>query len=255
MKTQCATVAILFLAASLFESCADDGTETMPLKPQPLVLTVEPDSGRIGSIVAIHSDRINVLTTYHTVGFPGADDQLIPDSSSPSSIFTFVPFGARSGALSVFPWFSAELFGLTGKFSVTEAVDTLALTVARYDISAILTANDSSVIDRMGIRRTWRADRQGNAIHISRGYSTGEEYYEYHLVLIDQGTTQLPRPVALWTYVAPDYPSSRTDTIRVGILKIKEFNTSGIISGRFFGEPSIYKMRNGTFAFWVDLRR
>ena len=247
-------IVLVLSGTMLFGACSDHGSEIVPTNQngQPFVLTVEPNSGRIGSIVAIGGERFKVPTTQYMVGFAGADDRLVADSCSDSTIFTFVPFGARSGPLSVF---SDQLLGRTDKFSVTEVVDTTALTAVRYDISPMLTANDSSVIDRMGFRRTWRANRQGDTIQIIRGFSTGDEYYEYHIVLISQRAIQLPRPVALWTYIKPDYPGAWTDTVRVGILKIQEFDTSGVISGRFFGKPSISKILSGTFAFWVDLKR
>lgn len=252
MKKQRATIVMLFLAAILFESCADHGTEIMPPKPQPLVLTVEPDSGRIGSIVAIRGGQFKALGIQYAIDFPGADSRLVADSCAESTVFTFVPFGARSAPLAVF---SDQLLGLTGEFHVTESPDMLALTVQRYDISPPINAKDSLVVDRMGILRTWRADRQGDTIHISRGFSTGEDYFEYHIVLVDQRATQLPRLVALWVFTKPDYPGSRTDSIHVGILKLQEYNLGGTIAGKFFGRPSASRILNGTFTFWANLRR
>jgi hypothetical protein len=175
------------------------------------------------------------------------------DSASDTNIFATVPFGARTGPIALY---SDQLVGNTNNFTVTEYVDTTALTVERYDISPLLTPKDSSVIDIMKVRRTWKAECRGDTVHISRSYSVGEEYYEYHFVLIDQGSAQLPRFVSAWTYTKPDYPGSWIYTFHEGLLKVQEFNTSGIVSGRFFSKPiPATKLTNGSIAFWVDLRR
>jgi len=253
MKIPSRIFVIVFLGTPLLlNACSDRGTVIVPENPQPPVLKVQPDSGKIGSIVAIQGALIITKGFQYTIVFPGADSPLVSDSTSDSTIFTFVPFGACSGPLAVY---SDRLLGLSRKFYVTESPDTLALTVQRYDISPAVTAKDSFVVDHMGFHQTWRADLRGDSIHLHRGFSNGEDYFEYHVVLIDQGAIQLPRLLAVWTIDFPDYPGSFTDSIHVGMIKLQQYDRNGIIAGKFFTKPSADRILNGTFTFWVNVRQ
>ena len=239
---------ILLLATTLFQSCSDLGSEVIPLP----MLRVEPDSGIIGLIVTLHGAHFKASPPPYMVRFLGANNALIADSSSDSTIYTFVPFGARSGPVEVY---SDGHDGITGEFRVTESPDPFALTVQTYDISPPVTAKDSVVVDSLGISRTWRVDFQGDTVHLSRSYSSGEELYEYHLVLLDQGPIQLPRVVALWVRIQPDHPLYWIDPIPAGILKLQQYDRRGVIAGKFFGVPSISRMLNGTFTIWAEHRQ
>jgi hypothetical protein len=239
---------ILLFATALFESCSDFGSEVIPVP----LLGIEPNSGRIGSVVAIHGAHFKASASSYAIRFLGANDTLIPDSSSESTIYTFVPFGARSGSLEIY---SNDFVGITGEFSVILSPDPNALTLQPYDISPPITAKDSVVVDRMGISRRWRMDFQGDTVHLSRSYSSGEEAYEYHVVLLDQGPGQLPRVVSLWIRIQPDYPGYWIDPIPVGVLKLQQYDRHGVIAGRFFGRPSVSRMRNGSFTIWAENRQ
>lgn len=238
----------------LSAGCVDQGSKTDPSNHNggSLDLTVQPDSGTIGTIITIHSQPEQFVKNRYSVGFTGLNDWLSSDSASHSTIFSYVPFGAQSGPVSVF---FDELIGTTNDFRITQSVDTNKLTVANFDISPAITAKDSSVIDRMGFRRTWQAQLRGDTVHISRDFSTGETFYEYNFLLVNRGQQSLPSLHTFWIRSQPDHPGGRIDTIRAGILKLQNFDTSGIISGRFFCNPSTYYILNGTFAFWVDLGR
>lgn len=145
--------------------------------------------------------------------------------------------------------------GVTPTFTVTESSDTVALTVRHYDITPPITAADSVVVDRMGIRRAWSTLIRGDTIHLSRRYSMGEVIYEYHFLLIDLGANELPRLTMAWTVNIPDYPGTRIDTIRAGVLKVQDWDTSAVMSGRFFGRPSLRDMLNGTVTFWATRKQ
>jgi hypothetical protein len=204
-------------------------------------------------MIALRGERV-VTGRQYFIEFPGADDYLLSDSTKDSTTYTFVPFGARSGFIVVAKVGGTDQVGQTGQFDVLENADTLALVAVAYDIVPAIAAVESSVVDRMGFRRPWRAVRSGDSVHLSQAYSSGEEYREYHLVLVDRGAHQLPSVIAIWVYVQPDYPGSWTETFTTGLLKIQEFNVGGIIAGRFFGRPSSKYLHNGAFTFYVDVR-
>jgi hypothetical protein len=80
-----------------------------------------------------------------------------------------------------------------------------------------------------------------------------EQYVEKHLVLIDRGPGRLPETASVWVDVRTDYSYDWRETISAGLVKIQQFNSAGIVCGRFFGKPSIRMMLTGTFTFYVDL--
>jgi hypothetical protein len=159
-----------------------------------------------------------------------------------------VPFGAVSGPISV-P--VGDRIGVSPRFTVTESSDTLRFTVTRYDITPPITEKDSSVVDRMGFLRTWSADVHGDTIHLYRTYRPGDDLCEHHFLLVHTGANQLPRLFMAWTTRTSDVPGTSVDTIRTGILKIQDWDTSGLMSGKFFGRPSVRDMLNGTVTFWI----
>ena len=242
------TLGILLLAITLFQSCNDLGSEVVPAP----LLGIAPNSGRIGSVVAIQGTHFRSPLSSYAIWFRGAGNTLEPDSSSESTIYTFVPFGAWSGPLEVY---ADDFTGITREFTVISSSDPYALTLQGYDILPPVAARDSVIVDRMGISRRWRVDFQGDTVHLSRSYSSGEEVYEYNVVLLDQGPGQLPRIVSTWIRIQPDYSGYWIDPIPVGVLKLQQYDRHGVIAGRFFSRPSISRMRNGSFTIWAEIRQ
>jgi hypothetical protein len=185
----------------------------------------------------------------YSVTFPGADDALSIDSDSAAVIRFFVPFGAVSGPVTV--GFGREK-GVTGPFTVTEMSDQLGLRVSHYDITPPVTAKDSSVLDLLGSRHSWSAVMRGDSVHIGLLFFEGEVAYEYHFLLRNAGPGRLPQLILAWTVMKPDYPGIMIDTLRAGLMKIQDWDTSGVMSGRFFGRPSARFLLNGTVSFWVS---
>ena len=250
MTKMTVTFGVLLAGALLPAACSDLGSDVVPTQPtvQSFTLIPKPDFGRIGSTVSIQDSRFTTSWQYW-VTFRGADEALIVNCDTSATLKFFVPFGAVSGSISVQ---MGDRIEVSSPFTVTESSDTLQLTVAHYDITPPITASDASVLDRMGNRQFWSADVRRDTIHISRRYATGEIIYEQHFLLLDAGANQLPRLIIAWTVMHPDYPATEIDTIRTGIMKVQHWDTSAVMSGRFFGRPSIHYILNGTVPFWVD---
>lgn len=227
----------------------ESGDDPYPTGCDPLVsLRIEPESGPIGTLVTIRPGPFVTPVNANTVFFEGASDYLLSDSGSQGVLFTFVPFDAASGPVVVR---MGSTKGLTQPFQVTEAVDTQRTAVSWYDLPGPVRENDSSVVDMMGFRRTWTGELHGDTVHVHRGYSTGDEYYEYHFVMRHRGSGQLPELLQAWIHVRTDYAAVWDDTIRAGLLKVQDWDPGSVLSARFFGRPSLLRMRNGTVAFWV----
>ena len=241
--------AIVLVAALLVLGCFEEWRGIEPTEPgrHTLAVGAKPDSGRIGSTVVIRNFRFVAGVTY-SVTFPGADGALSVDCDSAAVIRFFVPFGAVSGPVTV--GLGREK-GVTGPFVVTEMSDQLGLTVSRYDITPPVTAKDSSVVNYRGDRRAWSAVMRGDTVHLSLIVYQGEVSYEYHFLLRNGPAGQLPHLMLAWTVMRPDYPGVTIDTLRAGLMKIQDWDTSGVMSGRFFGRPSARFLLNGTVAFWV----
>jgi hypothetical protein len=246
-------VILALLAVIWAIGCSDIGSELLPVEEDtpPAVLTVQPISGRIGTAISLQGVKFLAGGRY-AVAFEGTGAIVLTDSSTATTICTFVPFGAISGRITVF--LPGGTIGQTGLFTVAEAVDQHNLSVVAYDIAPPLTPADSSeCFCPGGPEWIWHADLNGDTVHISLHFSYGDEMlYEYHLQLIDQGPDHLPRLLNVWTYTIPDHPGARADTLTAGVLKIQNWRTDGIMSGRFFGTPMVNIPFNGTMKFWVN---
>ncbi len=212
-------------------------------------LRISPAAGRIGSVLAIYDIRFTTGADCW-MGFPGTGETVRSDSIRDSTAYTFVPFGATSGPIRVDGW---SWTGQTGRFTVTESVDTLALSTVNYDLSVPVTANDAWVNYYPGRKSSWQAERKADTIHLWLARQYPEQYEATHLVLIDRGSGRLPETASVWVDVRTDYHYEWRETIPAGLVKIQQFDDTGVVCGRFFGKPSIRTLLNGTFTFYVDL--
>ncbi len=253
-KTSRFAFGVALTCALVLMSCSDDGSAVVPPEEISKLFspTVKPNDGKIGSRITI-LDAHFVATYSYLVYFRGADWALMANCDTGTTINALVPFGAVSGPISVS--LGSDPFGVTPAFTVTEVTDTLTLSVRNYDITPPITAEDSSVVDYMGFRRTWTADISGDTVHLRRDFATGGMVFQCHFSLVNRGTNQLPFLTNAWIVSKPDYPGTRIDTIRTGLLKVQDWDTSGVMSGRFFGRPSTWGLSNGTIVFWIDRSR
>ena len=259
MKTRILTVCLAVLGLSIAPGCFEHDSNDVTTVEQgaeperhALPISVQPDSGKIGTTVGLKCARFHPSWRY-SVFFPGAHDAVYVDCETAGTLSSVVPFGATSGPVTV-P--IERQTAVSSTFRVTERCDTLSLIVKPYDITPVLTPKDSSIIDWQGRHCAWIAELHDDTVHIWRRYSTGDEMYEHHVKLLHGRLGRLPTILAVWGVAIPDYPGTGVDTIRAGILKIQDWDTSAVMSGRFFGKPwSPYYLSNGTMAFWVDRRR
>jgi hypothetical protein len=122
-----------------------------------------------------------------------------------------------------------------------------------YDLSVPVTVNDAWVNYYLGRKSLWQAEREADTVHLWLERQFPEQYEETHLVLIDRGPGRLPETASVWVDVRTDYSYDWRETISAGLVKIQQFDGTGIVCGRFFGKPSIRMMLNGTFTSYVDL--
>jgi hypothetical protein len=205
---------------------------------------------RLGASLSL--DR---LASFHLTGsafsYPGAYGPIDVACESTGVLRAVVPFGVTSGPITVL---IGREVAVSSTFTATEFSDTLRLVVKRYDLAPGITASDSSIIDWQGHHCAWSAIQLGDTVHISRRYGTGEVIFEHHFKFLSTGQSQLPRLLNAWRVMIPDYPDPWVDTIRAGILKVQDWNTTGVMSGRFFGKPW-FPGDDGIVTFWVDRSR
>ena len=81
--------ALATLVTILASGCSDSGSGIVPSDDtqSPIVLTVQPDSGRVGSLVSIRGTQFLAGGRYF-VAFRGADEELLADSSTESTIYS-----------------------------------------------------------------------------------------------------------------------------------------------------------------------
>lgn len=238
MKTRLLTVCVVVAGFFTGPGCFDLDSEVVPTvddraEPERHLLSVSftPDSGRIGATINLKCARFHPPRRY-SVFFPGAHDAVYVDCETAGTLSPAVPFGATSGPVAV-P--IERQTAISSTFRVTEQCDTLSVTVKPYDITPSLTPKDSSIVDWQGRHCAWIADIRDDTVHIWRRYSTGDEIYEHHVRLLHGSLGRIPTIIAVWGVAIPDYPGTRVDTIRAGILKIQDWDTSAVMSGRFLG--------------------
>ena len=234
--------------------CSDLGSQSTPDQGKEPALTINasPISGRIGTIVTLTGTHFILPPRYNAVRFTGGDE-LAADSGSASVLYTYVPFGASNGPIHVA--LGDGGLATSDLFTVTEAYDSTHLSVVPYDVLPPVTARDSFVVDRMGVTQAWRATIQHDTVHLRRRYFSGDDITDIDLFMRDHGTGTLPTPVLLTVTRIMDVLSEppRIDTVRVGLLKIQDWNLASILSGRFFTKDWRW-VGNSTFSFWVDMR-
>lgn len=217
----------------LGSGCARHEDPTPPLldgEPTSLLICT-PDSGNIGTVVAIEGMRFSVPAYVNVVVFANHID-LRPDSGTAERIFFTVPFGAGSGRLRVE---SRDSVAETGVFTVKETFDPGALQTAWYNLPTPITLRDSVVVDEMHVQRTWRASIRHDTVDIYRYHSSGEVWGEYHLTFVNRGTNMLPQPIVA-RFIGRWDTGGGIDTMR-GVVKIQDWNPDAALSGRLFGNP------------------
>ncbi len=234
-------------------SCSDLGSQsTLPEEIEPdIVINASPSSGRIGSVVTLTGTHFVLPVRYNAVRFTGGDE-LAADSGSASVLFTHVPFGASNGAIHVA--LGDGGLATSNVFIVTEVYDSAHFSIVPYDLASPLTARDSFVVDGMGVTQAWRATSGHDTVHLRRRYFSGDDITDFDLFLRDRGTGALPTPILLTVTRKMDVLSEppRIDTVRVGLLKIQDWNLTGILSGRFFTKDWRW-LGNSSFSFWIDM--
>jgi len=255
MNTMSALLQFSLLALMLCQmACSDLGSQSTPdqRKEPALTINASPSSGRIGTTVTLTGTHFILPSRYNAVRFTGGDE-LAADSGSASVLYTYVPFGASTGPIHVALGDGRR--ATSDPFSVTEACDSTHLSVVPYDISPPVTARDSFVVDRMGVTQAWHVTLQHDTVHLRRRYFSGDDITDIDLFVLDHGTGKLPTPVLLTVTRIMDVASEppRIDTVRVGLLKIQDWNLAGILSGRCFTKDWRW-VGNSTFSFWVDMR-
>jgi len=220
-----------------------------------------PDYPRV--LVAKDSSQFSITPTYNVVGdvimisdtgfgpsypnmrirfFGGVEIQ--PDGSESTHLFVTVPFGALSGYVTV----TGDAYADSLPISILEFYDADTLQIRWYNLERPLTPSDGTITSRWDDTvywNDWTVTRSGDTVTFDVNYwSYFDTYAGYTIRLKDAGPDSLP------ILIRAEYrPRIGLIVLQKGLLKIQDWDTSKVISGKFFSyQGSAYNKRG----FWYD---
>ncbi len=219
-------------------------------QPLPVMvpLVVTPDSGTAGTRIKIFGMKFLPSAGQNEIYFEGVEP-FRPDSGSADTLYSYTPFEASSGSIKVTYW-GHDTIGVFPYFKFIAQCDTTAICVLPYDLNVVLTEQSAlQVFPGWYDERAWSGEIRGDTVIISRQYE-----------FLDSGVTRVIKFLYTDEHSLPQLVSSvfrnvndtRTicDTLTVGIIKIQDWDTSGVVSGRVIDK--VWGVHN--YIFWYDFR-
>lgn len=221
----------IMLLGALILSCERDASTNPDIPPNPFKLL--PDSGAIGSLIKIQGSGF--FPSGNNMRFTGTFNF---GSYAPvgDTISVEVPFGATTGPITIITN-SGEQQTLT--FKVTEQYDPAALTVRPWNLPPQPFGPDSCPnMDFSGIFRCWERRIVGDTLILTLGdyvlssYDVRTQVFKF----LDNGPGRLPLVISIVVYTT--YGSTtRIDSLKRGLIKIRRWDFPGRVEGKIFPEP------------------
>ena len=214
---------------------------------------VEPDSGYVGTKLKIFGMKFSSRgVRTNSIEFEGWE-AIRPDSGSTDTLFTYIPFGAETGSIKISYWDGFvfhDTIGISNQLNVVQECDTLSICVLPYNVDVSITEEMSRRVDLSHDKMVdWNAEINNDTVTISRSYEHIDWGITKTLKFLHTDNQQLPRLLSYISIRVGD-TGTRIDTLKTGIIKIQDWDTSGIVSGRVFGE--YWEPLNDIFWFNFD---
>lgn len=208
------------------------------------IASISPSKGVIGTKLKIYDNIPSGLKIGSvSIFFPYVCDWIIPDSISDDTIYTHVPFGARSGDIKVN--FSRDSL-IIKNFSITEeSLDEVK--VCWSDLNYLIDEKISTyTIGPVSKELKWSVGIIQDTVKITTEYYPGEYVLYYHMELLNKGVNQLPQFILGYGLMDTDYGEKIIYKLKKGIIKIQDWNVDSLISGRVLSTP----WKNDNYIFW-----
>ena len=214
-----------------------------PLEKPSSKFSITPSICLIGDVIAISDTGFGTSPFNLRVRFSGGVQVRI-DSATTTTLYVAVPFGAFSGYVTVVGAAQEDSLPIT----VYEAYDPSALQMRWYNLeNPIDSANVAIDAGWDGTKHwnDWGVTISGDTVSFEiRFIPIPHELAHYLVQFRDNGPDSLPTLIS-----ARFRHYFGIDTLESGILKIQNWNTSSVISGRFYAHNSTGYDRLG---FWYD---
>jgi len=216
------------------------GTSYPPLTVEtPSQFSITPTYCLIGDVITISDTGFGTSYRNLRVGFFG-DVEVRPDSGNATTAYATVPFGAFSGYVTV----TGQAYSDSLPITIYETYHPFSLDARWYNLPDPITAGNVTIVpfwDDTVHWNDWKVTIQGDTVVFDVLYFTDPHaMWHYTLQFQDNGPGSLPGFIGATLTWNP---------IQAGLLKIQDWNTSGIVSGRIYSYP---ETGFDGLGFWFD---
>lgn len=232
------TFALIFLSC-----CEKDKTaiiKSIPEEPCPHVLSVYPDSATVGTRLMISGMEFDINPAKNQILY-NSPYLFMADSGTVDMIYTTVPLEAQSGAVTVI---SGSDTGIVENFTFVKECEDSTVCVVHFNLNSRVTKTSSLLNAGFGITQEWSALVENDTVTVFRKVTSGIMSNSQIFKFKNDQYTELPNLLSAKFILEAEYPTEYE--IETGIIKIQDWNLSGIISGRVLIESG-FKVD-----FWYD---
>lgn len=211
-------------------------------------LQVSPASGYIGTRLTITGVPFSENGADIQLQFSNLSYRLAPDSLHKDTIFSHIPYGAVTGPLSI--TINGKLHYSIDPLRVLETCPD-SVVIRPYNLNVGLLKKDAWYYDELQKPHEWQGTVSGDTVTLSRDFPFGDEgRVNQELKLRVSNASGLGCEFVAYFRTQNDYQNGTTkvDTLKKGIVKIKDFSTGGVVSGKIFYED----IEPGAVVFWYD---
>ncbi len=195
-------------------------------------IKVSPDSGTVGTILQITGKKFDPSVSLLSITFNDTEPFRV-DSGKGDTIYTYVPFEAQSGKITL-DVYEVDTLWVSNDFRVIQQCDTSKICVLEYDLKQPITQKSANNLPDNYNAEAWKAEIVGDTVIISR-YIDASEYGITHILSFLCQKNNLPEHLEIKRIVHED-TGTRESTMDRGVIKIQDWDTSGVISGRVIGK-------------------
>ncbi len=208
-------------------------------------IAAEVSGTQIGSLITVKNVDTLLKRTDYLFTYPGIDYQLFPDSLKNKRLYAHIPYGATSGEMVIT---EKDEQILTADITVSEECpDTVV--VSWFDLTYTLREKDA-YLEGLSGPLSWEGTRSNDTLTLSISGLCGAEC-SFNIVLKFKKASpgNLPAFISMIRTNSDVYTGiTERDTLKAALIKIQDYNWTGIVSGKVFSE--YWEPRGLTF--WYD---
>jgi len=218
-------------------------------------LEVFPDSGKVGDVLQISGMKFQ--SKYSILLLFNHKYYYYPDSILDNILLIHIPFEGIYDSLFIWEYFSPETIGVISDFHFIAECDTDEICLLSYNLNTPLTAHQA--MQTGGGLKEWSVDKSNDTVTVDRSFPTLVELaITQRCVFKSLGNNLLPELIDCYFIEHQDF--GRNDTLRLyaGIIKIQNWDITGILSGRVIGRARTKSKQisgQADFAFWYDITK